>query len=121
MRRASVVVQWLTRLSWIAQLVMGLLLWTGNAAPRSAHIWVGFLFVVLLGLQAGIAAAVRVTWSLVLAAVVLGILTVYLGMTQAAMLPGEFHWVVQVTHLLVGLIAMGLAERLAREVQRRRS
>jgi hypothetical protein len=29
------------------------------------------------------------------------------GMTQAAILPGDWHWIVQVAHLPVGPIAMG--------------
>jgi hypothetical protein len=34
-------------------------------------------------------------------------------MTQAAILPGDLHWIVRLAHLLVGLVAMGLGERLA--------
>ncbi len=40
-------------------------------------------------------------------------------MTQAELLPGDLQWLVQVAHLLVGLVAMGLAERLARGAQAR--
>jgi hypothetical protein len=30
-----------------------------------------------------------------------------------SILPGDWHWVVRVAHLAVGLVAIGLAERLA--------
>jgi hypothetical protein len=42
-------------------------------------------------------------------------------MTQAAVLPGDLHWLVQVLHLLVGLGAIGQAESLATRTLRRRS
>lgn len=43
------------------------------------------------------------------------------GITQQRILPGAFHWVIQVAHLFLGLVAMGLAERLARGAQARLS
>ena len=41
-----------------------------------------------------------------------------LGLTQSQLLPGDAHWVVQVLHLLVGLVAMGLAQDLAARTRR---
>ena len=38
----------------------------------------------------------------------------FLGLTQALLLNGSAHWIVQVLHLLVGLGAIGLAEMLTR-------
>ena len=35
------------------------------------------------------------------------------GMTQQAILPGDLHWIVRVMHLVIGLAAMPIAERLA--------
>jgi uncharacterized membrane protein YczE len=34
------------------------------------------------------------------------------GMIQARILPGPMHWVVKLAHLLVGIVAMGVADRL---------
>jgi hypothetical protein len=34
-------------------------------------------------------------------------------MNQRRFLPGSFHWVVEVGHLLVGMVAMALGSRLA--------
>jgi hypothetical protein len=34
-------------------------------------------------------------------------------MTQQGLLPGSLHWIVRVAHLVIGLAAMPLAERLA--------
>jgi hypothetical protein len=40
-------------------------------------------------------------------AVAWGFFVPVFGMTQAAILPGDRHWIVQVAHLPVGLIATG--------------
>jgi hypothetical protein len=36
------------------------------------------------------------------------------------LLPGDFHWVIKLLHLLVGIAALGLADRLAAEIKRAR-
>jgi hypothetical protein len=113
MRAASTVLMWLTRASGLAQLVLGLLLWSGNMALLATHIPNGFLFVLLLEVQAAIAAWAGVNWRLVVFAVLYGLFVPYFGMTQSQLLPGDLHWVVQVAHLLVGVAAMAVAERLA--------
>jgi hypothetical protein len=110
---------WLTRASGLAQLALGLLLWSGNMALLAVHIPNGFLFVLLLEVQAGLAAWAGVNWRLVVFAVLFGLFVPYFGMTQSQLLPGDLHWVVQVAHLLVGVVAMGLADRLARGTQAR--
>lgn len=119
MRAVSVVLMWLTRASGLTQLALGLLLWSGNMALLSAHIPNGFLFVLLLELQAGIAAWAGVDWRLVVFAVFWGLFVPVFGMTQSTVLPGDLHWIVQVAHLLVGILVMGLADRLARGTQSR--
>ena len=41
-----------------------------------------------------------------------GVLIFVFGMTQAQILPGSGHLVVEVAHLLVGIVAIGLGEAL---------
>jgi hypothetical protein len=31
-----------------------------------------------------------------------------IGMVQASLMVGEFHWVIQVVHLLLGLLTIGM-------------
>jgi hypothetical protein len=38
-------------------------------------------------------------------------------MTQRGLMVGSAHWVIQVLHLLVGLIAMGIGDNLARRIK----
>jgi hypothetical protein len=71
------------------------------------------LFVVLLLVLAGLAAWSGARWPLVLFAAVWALFVPAFGMTQGAILPGNLHWIVRAAHLLVGLVAMGIGERLA--------
>jgi hypothetical protein len=74
--------------------------------------WIGFVLVIALWIMAGLAARAGVNPGLVALAVVWGLIVPALGMTQVRLLPGDLHWIIQVIHLLVGLIAIGLGERL---------
>jgi hypothetical protein len=120
MQTATNVVQMVIRVTGLAQIVLGLLFWTGNALNLiPVHMWIGFGLVLALLTMAGLAARAGVQPGLVILTVLWSILVPVLGMTQARLLPGDAHWVVQVVHLLVGLIAIGLGERLASAIQER--
>ena len=63
-------------------------------------------------------AARRMAEGLVALGIAWGLIVVALGMTQNQLLPGDFHWVIKVLHLLVGIAALGIAERLAGSIKR---
>lgn len=118
MKSIVLIARSLISLCGIALLVLGILFWTGHAlslVPLHAMV-LGGLFVIclwvlaLLGFLApgnrGFALLVLV-WSLIVPA---------LGVAQLNLLPGSGHWVIQVVHLLVGIIAMGLGHALARRL-----
>jgi hypothetical protein len=118
--RASTVVQGLIRACFVVQLVLGVLFWTNNARGLvPLHQFVGFILVFAIWAQAGLAAWARVNLGLVALAFVWSLVVPVLGLTQAELLPGSAHWVIQVLHLLVGVVAVGLAERLAAGVRAR--
>jgi hypothetical protein len=103
------------RASILILLVLGLLFWSGRALPLvPLHMAFGLVFVLGLCALAAIAAMRGAPLPLVAGAAVLGLAVLALGMTQARILPGSGHWIIQALHLLLGLGAMGLAERLAR-------
>jgi hypothetical protein len=111
---AVAILQTLVRATGLLQIALGLLFWTGNllvAVPF--HIFVGMLFVVLLVVQAGLAAWAGGPRRLVLFTIAWALVVPAFGQTQGAILQGDFHWIVRVAHLLVGLVAMGPGERLA--------
>jgi hypothetical protein len=99
---------------------LGLLFWTGNAlALVPVHMAAGVTMVLVLWALAAVAAVARVPMGLVVGAVAWGLIVPTLGLAQGFLLVGESHWVVQVLHLLVGMIAMGLGQLLAAGARRR--
>jgi len=54
----------------------------------------------------------------VIAAVAWGLIAPILGLTQANLLTNNWHWVIQVLHLLVGLAAIGTGEGLVQRMRR---
>lgn len=109
----------LLRLAGIVQIVLGLLFWTGNAIGLiPMHMTIGYVLVVTLWVLVllGLAARGDVPLGLVVLALVWGAVVPVLGLNQTRLLPGDFHWVVKVLHLLVGLIAIGLGEEIAKRI-----
>jgi uncharacterized membrane protein len=47
-----------------------------------------------------------------------GLIVLGLGLTQTNLLLNSAHWVIQVLHLLVGLIAIGLGEMITARYRR---
>ncbi len=106
-RYASAVVT----IAGILGFVSGLVFWVGGAPSLvTMHMLLGFLTVIGLW-TVGIAQALSTGGSWILAAVacIVGALTIYIGMNQAAMLPGEHHWLVQLSHLLLGILCIGVS------------
>ena len=99
------------RLFFLINLVLGLIFWiNGNDTLVGLHMVIGILFVIslwvfsaLVGLQTG-------SVGLVAGSFVLGLLIAILGLTQKSILEGGGHWIVQVLHLLLAVIAIGFAE-----------
>ena len=111
------------RITGIAQLLLGVLIWMGNAGGLvPAHMGIGVAFVIamwILGYR-----AIRAGVSSVLGMVLLlwGACILALGMTQMQLMPGANHAAIQIVHVLSGLIGMGMSEvvgkrlRIAREI-----
>ena len=118
MKTATAIFQWLVRLTGLIQIVLGVFIWTGNADSLiPIHISSGVVLVLSLLTLAVLAAFARVNPAFVVLAIVWGLITVLLGLTQERLLPGPAHWVIQVLHLLLGLGAIGQAENLARRIK----
>jgi hypothetical protein len=120
MRSAVTAVQMAVRVLGVVQIVLGILFWTGNALGLvDLHMLNGILIVLLLWVMAGMAAAARVSPALVAGTFVWGLVVVALGLNQENLLPGSAHVVIEVLHLLVGLVALGLADTLATRAKAR--
>lgn len=118
MHTTAAISQILVRLSGLVQIILGVLFWTDNALTLiPVHMLNGLLIVLLLWLLAALAARAGLPGRQSALAVVWGLVVVVLGLTQTQLLPGDFHWVVEVLHLLVGLGAIGQADRLATRIK----
>jgi hypothetical protein len=121
MNTTVTVLRTLVRIIGSIMIVLGVLFWTGNATTLiPLHMLLGVTLVLLLWTLAVIGAIVRVNVGLVAVALVWGLIVPVLGVTQTQLLPGSAHWLIRTLHLLVGLIAIGLADTLARAIKRRR-
>jgi hypothetical protein len=104
----------------IALVVLGILFWTGHALSLvTLHMRIGGLFVLCLWVLAVAGLLTRGSRSFAVIVLIWSLIVPALGMTQVRLLPGPEHWVIQTTHLLVGIIAMGLGHALARRIGKR--
>ena len=102
------------RLGALLQIAVGIGLWTGHLYSLvGIHQIVGVMFVLALWVIAGIAIAQRRSVGLAAFGIAWGVLVAGLGFSQQAILPGDFHWVIRVLHLVIGMASMPIAERLA--------
>ena len=120
MKAIAIVLQIVVLLIGVIMITLGLLFWTGNARSLiPLHMLLGVTLVLLLWTTALFGAVVGVNRGLVAVALVWGLITPILGVTQERLLPGSAHWLIQLLHLLVGLVTIRLAEILAIAVRRR--
>jgi hypothetical protein len=119
---ATTILRWVVRITGLLQLVLGLAFWSGNLLQYvQFHMLDGFVFTLAFLAVVVLAAFARVGLGLVLVGIVWVVVVPVLGMTQTQILPGDFHWIVRVVHLLVGVGAIGFADRLAGMVLARRA
>lgn len=116
----ATVAQMTVRASGVVLLILGVIFWTGNLESlHLVHILLGLLLVLGLWTLAFLGARAGAPTAIVLVSVVWGLITPALGLTQANILTGGWHWVIQVLHLLIGVGAIGLAEQLTRMIKAR--
>ncbi len=104
---------WIVRVTGLVMIVLGLLIWAGVAtAIVPVHLLLGIVLVIALWTTAALARRAGARPALPAIAIAWGLLVVVLGIAQSAILPGDGHVVVQVVHLAVGIVAIGLGEAL---------
>ncbi len=101
-------------------LISGLLLWTGAALNLiSMHTMLGLLAVGTLWVL-GIAQAISTggSWMLAGVAVIVGGMMIVIGWNQASILVGEFHWLIRIIHLTLGILTVGVGHMAAARYRR---
>ena len=102
------------RIAMALEVIVGIALWTGHwYSLVNVHMAVGVLYVLMLWGVAGIAVAQHRLVGLAAFAFLWGVVIAAFGMTQQGILPGDLHWIIRVMHLVIGIAAMPIAERLA--------
>jgi hypothetical protein len=107
-RIASIVL----RLCGALAVILGLLFWSGNSLNLiPIHMLLGILVVLSLWIVGiGQAFTSGGSWPLAGGALLLGLLVIVVGIRQSSLLVGSFHWVIQVVHLLLGVLAVGVGQ-----------
>lgn len=119
MKQIATAAQLVVGLIGLVMITLGLLFWSGSALSLvPLHMMLGLLLVALLWTLAIMGARAGVPAGLVVISIVWGFVVPMLGLFQTALLTGDLHWIVRVAHLLVGLVAIGLAEGLAASIKR---
>jgi hypothetical protein len=119
MSRLPTIVQRLVSLTALITLGIGIWIWTGSGVPAIPwHIRLGFLLVLLLWTAAFLAARAGAPIGRVAVAVVLAALLPVVGLTQARLLIGPSHWIVQVIHVALAVAAVGATQRLGATFRR---
>lgn len=97
-------------LSGLLALILGLLFWDHRASNLiSLHMLLGLLVVgALWVIGIGQAFFKGGSWLIAACALIIGALLLVIGMTQSSLMVGEYHWVVRIIHLALGLTAIGI-------------
>lgn len=109
------------RISALLALILGIIFWFNNSdSIVPFHMLLGIIVMLslwVLGVAIGMAKGG--SWGLAAGAIVLGLIMVALGASQAGILKDSpLHWIIQVVHLLIGLSAIGLGEAIGGRYRR---
>jgi hypothetical protein len=121
MSMTATVAQWIVRITGVLQLILGLLLWTGDvpASLIPVHILIGVILILALWLLAATASTQGVPIGMAVGVAILGLITLIIGGTQRDLLPDPgTHWIIQVIHLFLGMAAVGSGEMLGGRLRR---
>jgi hypothetical protein len=104
LRNATALALWTARGAAVVLLALGVYIWTGGVDELiTVHVVVGVLLVLCLWTIAAIAASSGVSVRVVGVAVVWSFVAVLLGLTQDGLVTGEWHWTIQVLHLVIAM------------------
>ena len=119
MKAALLTARILLGVTGTAVVLLGILLWTGHGPTLiPLHMEIGAVFVLSLWLLVILGAWARVGVPILVLTAVLSLVVPVLGVRQMALLPGSLHGLVQVTHLLVGVAAVGLGQLIYRRARK---
>lgn len=105
---------------FVINLILGIVFWTGNepGGILLLHMLLGIIFVIALWYVGFVAATRGMSIGVQVGAFVVGLLIAIVGLFQRQILLGGAHWVIQVIHLLLAVLGIGLAEMIGTQLRR---
>ena len=100
--------QWIGGLAGLGALALVLLFWIAQVNAINIHMLLGLivaLALLILGIVAVFTKGMRLLGAV---GIVYALIVPVFGLTQATLLIGSMHWLIQTAHLLVGLGALAL-------------
>jgi len=97
-------------LAGLLALLSGIAFWSGIGLNLLAlHMLLGLLAVgALWTIGVGQAFSSAGSWTIAVSALILGIVTITIGLYQSSLWVGAFHWIIEVIHLTLGILTIGL-------------
>ncbi|HEX6807143.1 MAG TPA: hypothetical protein VF118_04105 [Gemmatimonadaceae bacterium] len=119
MNSAVTTLRILVRLCGLILIILGIIFWTGHALGlMPVHMVVGLLLAVTLWVLAFLGARAKVGAGFVALVAVWALIMVVFGAMQTRLMLGTAHWVIQVLHLLIGIAALGMGDKLGMRLSR---
>jgi hypothetical protein len=100
--------QWIGGLAGLGALTLGLLFWIAQVNVINVHMLLGLTVALALLILSIVAVFTRGMRLLGAVGIVYALVVPVFGLTQATLLIGSMHWLIQTAHLLVGLGALAL-------------
>lgn len=112
------ILTWITRIAGIGALLLGLIVWITGINIVTIHMLFGLTLTLSLLILSIIMVLIGGMRALGLAGIVYALIVPVFGVTQDALLPGDWHWLIRVAHMLVGLGALFLIRIISTRYQR---
>ena len=101
---------WIARVAGLGALVLGLLFWVAQIDLISFHMLFGLSLAISLLVLSIVMLFSRGMRVLGIVGIIYTFVLPLFGVTQATLLVGNLHWIIQTAHLLVGLGALALVQ-----------
>lgn len=106
------ILKWTGQLAGIGAVALGLLHWFFHVDWIEMHMLFGVIVTLALLTTGGVAVFTKGLRVLGAIAMVFALIVPVFGINQMLILAGDFHWLIQVAHLLVGAAAVVLSKRI---------
>ena len=103
------------QLAGVGAIILGLLNWFFHISFIEIHMLFGVIVTLALLTVGLLAVFTRELRALGIVVVVFALIVPVFGINQVQILMGNFHWLIQVAHLLVGMAAVTLIERIGKQ------